>query len=384
MVSWDKAFCSRGKANEIISVTQDLVRMFCIYGADSVLSLWFKCSPVPASAFPVLSVGIASPGLQASEGWNRIPILFPTLPTISGNLLTTLCENLEIKHSAVVTNPQTQRLHFKKWLVCLSGLFFFSYQVGWFCPAVKTEKCTKESSKRTFTFCEVLLVLPGGQGCGEMLNLPALKFFAEDQECVSTTDSPVRFLLAQVHPARPKCWTSPLAKSCRSGQELLGQGDFSSPSNGIWRLFLPQRPRQQQQHQANPPGSERSLSSSSCQAWLLSAVSGASGCQRQDFISASLRPYRKPKMFIYVSYCLAKSVCALKISGSLKADPWLSRVGNLFGILKGVKCIYCYKQQCFCQLLLLLHKVFVYETFLSMVLHPQINPSHYIFAKLLH
>lgn len=123
--------------------------------------------------------------------------------------------------------------------------------------------------------------------------------------------APVSFPLARVHPAGPKCWTSPLAKSCSSGQELLGQGDFRNPSNGIWRLLLPQRPRQQQQqHQAKPPGSERSLSSSSCQAWLLSAVSGASACQRQDFISASLRPYRKPKMFIYVSYCLAKSVCA--------------------------------------------------------------------------
>lgn len=77
----------------------------------------------------------------------------------------------------------------------------------------------------------------------------------------------------------------------------------------------------------SPPGNLLPLpapmrySSLSCQALLLSAVSRASGCQRQDFILGSLRPYRKPKMFIYVSYCLAKSVCALKISRSLKADP---------------------------------------------------------------
>lgn len=67
----------------------------------------------------------------------------------------------------------------------------------------------------------------------------------------------------------------------------------------------------QYHHQATSPlPTQMRYSSLSCQALLLSAVSRASGCQRQDFISGSLRPYRKPKMFIYVSYCLAKSVCA--------------------------------------------------------------------------
>lgn len=56
-----------------------------------------------------------------------------------------------------------------------------------------------------------------------------------------------------------------------------------------------------------PPPAHSTGGSLSCQAPLLSAASGAPGCQRQDFISGSLRPYRKPQMFICVSYCLAKS-----------------------------------------------------------------------------
>lgn len=50
LVSWDKAFCSRGKANEIISVTQDLVRTFCIYGVYSVLSRYLPVVQMPPSS----------------------------------------------------------------------------------------------------------------------------------------------------------------------------------------------------------------------------------------------------------------------------------------------------------------------------------------------
>uniref|UniRef100_A0A8C3GNP9 Uncharacterized protein n=1 Tax=Cairina moschata TaxID=8855 RepID=A0A8C3GNP9_CAIMO len=40
-------------------------------------------------------------------------------PATSRNLLTSFSENLKIKHAAVVTNPQKQKLHFKNDL-CLS------------------------------------------------------------------------------------------------------------------------------------------------------------------------------------------------------------------------------------------------------------------------
>lgn len=47
LVSWDKASCLRGKANEIISMTQDLVRMFHIYWVYSVLSRYFPMVQMP-------------------------------------------------------------------------------------------------------------------------------------------------------------------------------------------------------------------------------------------------------------------------------------------------------------------------------------------------
>lgn len=50
LASWDKAFCSRAKANEVISVTQDLVRTFCIYGECSVLSRYSPVAQMPPSS----------------------------------------------------------------------------------------------------------------------------------------------------------------------------------------------------------------------------------------------------------------------------------------------------------------------------------------------
>lgn len=90
-----------------------------------------SCKCIPCSLCELQTLGCR----PVSVSWKRIPILFPTLPTISGNLLTTFCENLEIKHAAVVTNPQTQRLHFKNdccvWVVSyffLTDLDDFAWQ----------------------------------------------------------------------------------------------------------------------------------------------------------------------------------------------------------------------------------------------------------------
>lgn len=108
-----------------------------------------------------------------SLSWNRIPILFPTLPTTSGNLLTTFGEKLEIKHSAVVTNPQTQRLHFKNdWCVWMVSDFFLS-ELDDFPQQCKQRSTQRSQAKGLLSFVGCWLPAPLPGGCGEMLNLPA-------------------------------------------------------------------------------------------------------------------------------------------------------------------------------------------------------------------
>lgn len=105
---------------------------------------------------------------------NRIPILFPTLPTTSGNLLTTFCKNLQIKHAAVVTNPQTQRLHFKNdwwvWVVSYS----FLIELGDFAQQWKQRRTQRSRAKGLLPVgCCLCAPEPGVQDCGEMLKLAA-------------------------------------------------------------------------------------------------------------------------------------------------------------------------------------------------------------------
>lgn len=88
-----------------------------------------------------------------SLSWSRIPVLFPTLPTTSGNLLTSFCAKLEINHVAVVTNPQTQRLHFKKWLVCLSGLFVFFLSSWRILPSSENREIHEGVKQKGFYLC---------------------------------------------------------------------------------------------------------------------------------------------------------------------------------------------------------------------------------------
>lgn len=135
------------------------------------IPLWLNCPPVPASAFPVLSVWTANPQLQAVRSCHRIPILFPTLPTTSGNLLTTFCKNLQIKHAAVVTNPQTQRLHFKNdWWVWVV-FYFFLIKLGDFAQLWKQRRTQRSQAKGLLLWGAAPVA--GVQDCGEMLNLSA-------------------------------------------------------------------------------------------------------------------------------------------------------------------------------------------------------------------
>lgn len=151
--------------------------MECILCCPDI-PLWFECPPVPASAFPVLCGNCKSSILGCRPGslsWNRIPILFPTLPTTSGNLLTSFCEKLEIKHAAVVTNPQTQRLHFKNdWCVWVVSDFFLT-ELDDFAQQWKQRSTQRSQAKGLLPFvgCCLSAPVPGGWGCGEMLNLPA-------------------------------------------------------------------------------------------------------------------------------------------------------------------------------------------------------------------
>lgn len=257
LVSWDKAFCSRGKANEIISVTQDLVRMFCIYGifcavhtfpcgskapqflqVHSLLSLWILgCRPVRLS-------------------WNRAPILFPTLPTTSGNLLTTFCENLEIKHSAVLTNPQTQRLHFKNdWCVWVLSYFFL---LSWMILPSPENRSTQRSEAKGLLPVRCCWSVPGAQDCGEMLNLPGQGTGSPcwgagvwEQHCFPRISSHFwflippepgfslhQFILQDPHALNARQLLQPKA----AGQELLAQGDSGSPTMGFEAVPAPDTP----------------------------------------------------------------------------------------------------------------------------------------------
>lgn len=154
LVSWDKAFCSRGKANEIISVTQDLVRTFCIYGVDSVLPVHSLFSLWELQTLGCRPVGIGT-GFPSSS------------PTTSGNLLTTFCESLEIKHAAVVTNPQTQRLHFRNdWCVWVVSYFFLTESDD-FAQQWKQRSAQRSQAKGLLPVgCCLSAPVPGGQGCG--------------------------------------------------------------------------------------------------------------------------------------------------------------------------------------------------------------------------
>lgn len=90
----------------------------------------------------------------------------------------------------------------------------------------------------------------------------------------------------------------------------LVRGIIAKPAMGFEDFSCPRGTGNITTRQPPPLPTPMRCSRLSCQASLLSAVSRASGCQRRDFIPGSLRPYRKTKMFIYVSYCLAKSLCA--------------------------------------------------------------------------
>lgn len=121
LVSWDKGLCLRGKANEIMSMTQDLVRMFRIYWAYSVLSRYFPLVPVVyinhsdctwipcslrANCKSLASSQLGSVGTEFQSS-------FLHSPTTSRNLLTSFSKNLKVKHAAGVANPQMQKLHFR-------------------------------------------------------------------------------------------------------------------------------------------------------------------------------------------------------------------------------------------------------------------------------
>lgn len=100
LVSWDKAFCLRGKANEIISMTQHLVRMLHIYWVYSVASRYFPvvqipyinhsyCIWIPCS----LCVNCKSSAKSQCLSLTSIPVLFPALP----NNLKEICWPVSLK-----------------------------------------------------------------------------------------------------------------------------------------------------------------------------------------------------------------------------------------------------------------------------------------------
>lgn len=271
LVSRDRAFCLKGKASEIIPMTQDLVRMFHIYWVYSALCryfpvvqmphvnhsycIWIPCSLdvncKPSAESQLVSVGTV---FQSSSSHS---------PTASRNLLTSSSENLKIKHAAVVTIPQNQNLCFKSGWYVWEGfwffvLFFFLIKLDDF-----TQQWKQKVKQKEFYLWDAACL------DGVWISDCFAAWAWEDAEpvCSSYWESLVRMRgvcdhhgfpwpgVSPIHkfrpPARLSCKqkASSSAKISGRGGSLLGQGDYSKTSDGISRLLLAQR-HWQYHHQA--------------------------------------------------------------------------------------------------------------------------------------